>query len=361
MKWRALTPAHLCRCFGRMAGSRRLTGSRHRHRARPVFTRTGYFWFPNEVPHWRPWRRWGISASGYSLSFRILITTLLMQELEKNGAISLKGFYLRRFLRICPAFYAYIWFIVLAASSRYVLLEKGDLLHALTYTMNYHNARSWWLGHLWSLSVEEQFFSAAHPGLWGPPQGAPGVVAVRRIVSSHQVLDLVSAAPGYIGEYFNMLADTLAVGCVLALSRAWLARQPMYLRIFDSRVVIGAIPVIILITNFLLPHTRFSWLCGETVLNISIAAGIDWCIRNYETPFGKILNRQPMVAIGVLSYSIYLWQQPFLNPGARWWPSTFPVNMILAAGAALLSYLCVERPFLMLPAGSQRTRSRLSP
>ena len=87
-----------------------------------------------------------------------LITLLLLQENSRTGSIDLKQFYIRRSIRLFPAFYFYILCIALADMLGVITLFSGDLLHAATYTMNYHEERSWWLNHTWSLAVEEQFY-----------------------------------------------------------------------------------------------------------------------------------------------------------------------------------------------------------
>src|SRR5215831_9782405 len=87
-----------------------------------------------------------------------LITTLLLKEYTKTETISLRSFYLRRALRIFPAFYVYVAVICILAVLGVVSLLRGDVLHAVTYTMNYHTTRGWYLNHIWSLSVEEQFY-----------------------------------------------------------------------------------------------------------------------------------------------------------------------------------------------------------
>jgi len=58
------------------------------------------------------------------------------------------------------------------------------------------------------------------------------------------------------------------------------------------------------------------------------------------------LNSRPFVFVGLLSYSIYLWQQLFLNRYATSLPTSFPLNLSLALAAALASYYLVERPSL---------------
>jgi len=92
---------------------------------------------------------WRACISGY------LITTLLLKEHQRTGCISLKDFYVRRAYRILPAAYA---FMLVAMVAEWHTLSWANLLAALTYLSNYCHGGSWTLGHLWSLSVEEQFY-----------------------------------------------------------------------------------------------------------------------------------------------------------------------------------------------------------
>ena len=87
-----------------------------------------------------------------------LITRLLIAEHARTGRISLRGFYVRRVWRIFPAFYAFVGAMLAAWAIGWIALAPGDVVAALTYTMNYHYERSWGLGHIWSLSIEEQFY-----------------------------------------------------------------------------------------------------------------------------------------------------------------------------------------------------------
>jgi peptidoglycan/LPS O-acetylase OafA/YrhL len=60
------------------------------------------------------------------------------------------------------------------------------------------------------------------------------------------------------------------------------------------------------------------------------------------------LNWRPIVFIGVLSYSLYVWQQLFLNRGSGAWINAFPQNLCLTVVTALASYYLLEKPFLKL-------------
>src|SRR5271157_945604 len=106
--------------------------------------------------------RFGLAAAGVRTFFIIsgfLITKLLLKEIASKGTISLRAFYRRRVLRIFPAFYAY-WLVTLALVMVGLLaVPARDLAYAATYTINYVVDRSWSVGHLWSLAVEEQFYA----------------------------------------------------------------------------------------------------------------------------------------------------------------------------------------------------------
>src|SRR5262249_58389967 len=63
---------------------------------------------------------------------------------------------------------------------------------------------------------------------------------------------------------------------------------------------------------------------------------------------GRLLNARPMAGLGVLSYSLYLWQQPFLDAGSNLAMCRWPASLPLALACAVASHLLIERPFLRL-------------
>ena len=144
------------------------------------------------------------------------------------------------------------------------------------------------------------------------------------------------------------MADSLAIGCLLAGLRGRLHRNPVYLRLLSSRLFV-AIPCSIALFGIVLSgRPRISYAVGETITIICIGLCIDWCVTFHTGRVGQVLNWRPMVKIGILSYSIYLWQQLFMNrETASIWTS-FPLNIILTAGAALASYYVIEEPALGL-------------
>jgi peptidoglycan/LPS O-acetylase OafA/YrhL len=107
-------------------------------------------------------------------------------------------------------------------------------------------------------------------------------------------------------------------------------------------------------------------LVGQTLRNVGIALCIDWSMRNAESLVGRFLNWAPMIWVGALSYSLYLWQQIFLNRHSASFFCAFPINVMLAFAAAILSYYLIERPCLrarvrLFPSSSQKRTSAYPP
>jgi peptidoglycan/LPS O-acetylase OafA/YrhL len=263
-----------------------------------------------------------------------LITTLLLKEKAKNGSIDLVKFYLRRTFRIFPAAFFYITAVAIVA-------RPGYLVYAYTYMMCYASqARPWVLGHLWSLSVEEQFY-LVWPGAlilgfrWRKSIG----FAVLLLAPLARFL-FWQAGMHEIDEYFPAVADSLIMGCLLAFYR-----EPLKLRFpwLTKTAVFAVLGLLVLFSSHLLPKVRLQIAFGGIVPLIialflfSAIERADWFLNN---PLTK--------ALGILSYSLYLWQQPFLNRNVHTWWTAFPVNILLALLCALGSYWVVERPFLTL-------------
>ena len=293
-------------------------------------------------------------VSGY------LITTLLLEEHRKYGSISLLHFYFRRTFRIFPAFYVFVVAIMLADALGWVSLRENDILHAFTYTTNYHRDRAWELGHLWSLAVEEQFYLLWPMmflllGVRGAIAGAAAYMVIAPVV---RVLtwQLHPEQLAGVGETFQTVADAIATGCVLATARSWLGQKPAFLALQRSSWTLVFLALIILVANHFQGSITISFPVGETAMNVSIALCIDWCLRNPSSRLGAFLDWKPVVHVGLLSYSLYLWQQPFTNRDSDALVASFPLNLLCIVAAALASYHLIEKPFL---SWRQRLEGRL--
>jgi peptidoglycan/LPS O-acetylase OafA/YrhL len=299
--------------------------------------------------------RFGIAEVGVRVFFIIsgfLITTLLLQEINATGTVSLRGFYRRRVLRIFPAFYTY-WFITLAlVMAGLLVIPYREMAYAATYTINYVADRPWNLGHIWSLAVEEQFYALWPLALFllGRKRAfwlAGGVLLLVPPVRVAQFFLWPTHRSG-ITEEFQTIADCIAAGCLLAGCRDWLWGRASYRRFITSWKFWLA-PCAIVITSFMGAHPLLNWLIAIPVFNIAIALCIDrWTRVPHTDPVALFLNWKPVAFVGVLSYSLYLWQQPFLDRYSYHTWNRFPINIVLAFVFALGSYYAIERPFLNL-------------
>ncbi|MBI3280867.1 MAG: hypothetical protein HYZ57_13605, partial [Acidobacteria bacterium] len=150
-----------------------------------------------------------------------------------------------------------------------------------------------------------------------------------------------------IGTEFQTVMDSIAAGCLLAGFREEIWSRRWYRWFLESRLFL-VVPVVAALAIWAQPRSRFSMLIGGTALNIAIALIIDRCVRHPQDVVGRVLNWRPVAFVGVLSYSLYLWQQPFLNRNVAAATTSFPLNLLLAAAAATGSYYWIGRPFLRL-------------
>jgi peptidoglycan/LPS O-acetylase OafA/YrhL len=148
-----------------------------------------------------------------------------------------------------------------------------------------------------------------------------------------------------LNAYFTSVQDGLATGCLLAM--IW-PQLEAWSEMID-RWIIAIVAVTVVLPVLKLPH-GLQPLIGFSIINIGIALCIHHCIRRQY----RLLNAAPVVWIGTLSYSLYLWQQPFLREKSIYHAAslvtTFPVNIVCALLTACACHYGIEKPFLALRA-----------
>ncbi len=272
-----------------------------------------------------------------------LITSKLLAEKRKSGTILIPRFLLQRAFRLLPASYLMILVSVTLAYFGYLHIETGAIVHAFTYTMNFYRPSSDSLVHLWSLSVEEQFYL-----LW------PFVVLFCSFRNSKIVCicvlfvcPLLRAWGWYLGGIdhnllftrFDMQADSLAVGCLLAMVEVKLPRW-----LFSTPVALGSL-FMILAVGFLSSRIP-SLIILEITSSALCAAVLIRCLTFKSLLISRCLSWKPLTWLGTVSYSLYLWQQMFtMAPPKLSWPIfSFPYNLPSALCCATLSYYLLEKP-----------------
>ncbi len=282
-----------------------------------------------------------------------LITGLLFRELEKTAKLNLPKFYFRRTLRIFPPYYFYLLCFLLASSIHLIETSRTYVIPALTYTSNYIFPVDWNLVHTWSLSVEEQFYLIFPVTLF--LLGRRKIVwLLTSIVVICPFLRLIDfhlfgeSKAVWIYNGFHANADGLALGCLFAVFYDKLVDSVSYQKMLRSPLIF-VVPIILLVVNSLINSPLIYLGMIFTISNFLIVLCIDWSIKNHEsTIFGRFLNSAPMRQIGIMSYSMYLWQQPFLNQDFPFWYSKFPQNFIFIAIFSSISYFFVEKLSLKL-------------
>lgn len=278
-----------------------------------------------------------------------LITTLLLQEMAATGHIHLLRFYFRRTLRIFPPYYTLLFVLIVLRLSGVIALSQADIFPALTYTSNYFTRASWYVGHTWSLAVEEQFYLLWPATLLWLGQRRAVVCAAALLVLCPVLRTLAIFHIWHSPEStaFEIVADSLACGCLLALLREWLHTQRWYAGLLNARGFF-ILPLLIVGMSALHCSTKIYHSIGLSFINIGTALCVDWCITWPAGTVGRWLNARGLVFIGGLSYSLYLWQQVFLNRTATTMITAFPLNLLLTLAAALVSYYLIETPALRL-------------
>jgi peptidoglycan/LPS O-acetylase OafA/YrhL len=308
-----------------------------------------------------------IGVSAFFALSGFLITLLLVREQRREGRISLRQFYRRRALRIMPAYATYLAFLLLLAVGGGLTLTARDWTAALTYSMNFVDHPSWEVGHAWSLSVEEQFYLVwpVLVLLLSPARAVPMVVGYLAVAPIVRAVMLVETGSVEVIEQATLLhIDAIAAGSLLALlstNAALVARFSPAAGTAARGVLIGAGCLLLSYSFEELAPFRMRYF-NETLrysVDAAALATIVWCAPfAASTWLGRVLESRAFTTVGMLSYSLYLWQQPFLNPHGSQWFNAPPVSLLLTVCAAVASYYFVEAPFLRLKNGGYAKPSR---
>ncbi|RWY57352.1 acyltransferase family protein [Mucilaginibacter gilvus] len=296
-----------------------------------------------------------IGSLGVNMFFVLsgfLITTLCIKEKVITGTLSLKNFYIRRALRILPVAYLYIALII---ALNYILNLNISWLNILSSAFfaadfSYFKKLSfhWNLGHFWSLAVEEQFYFIF-----------PVFIKKKFAVFVALVMFILFVLPVILYlQSANILPNS---GLLYALTHFLVKFQAISLGCFFSVLCFKGylnfgklrpfITVICLVIIFWIKYDDFFSLKAVfSNLFLSVLTGfiiVNSIYQATDITF-KVFNFKPLATIGILSYSIYIWQQLFVSNDPKFWPSSYPINFLFIAIVPCLSYYYYESFFLRL-------------
>jgi peptidoglycan/LPS O-acetylase OafA/YrhL len=310
-----------------------------------------------------------------------LITSLLLEERQRRGAVSLNLFYIRRGLRLLPALALLLAVhLVYALQQGLSIKREAEALASIAFyasnvTQSVHKFMPAELSHTWSLAVEEQFY-LVWPGLLlvllsaraftksGRERLPLGWTFVGALLLTNVARIIVWRTQGYPAAYMLPYchADGLIVGCGLAFLRRD-GRLPVKGAAVAGWLGLGAL----LAFALFYPQTSSRnaiYYGGYTLIALASAAIINAVLVGEER-LNRAFSWTPLVATGRVSYGLYLWHVMIFelllqhNLGLGRWPRAI-LGLVLSLAATLVSWFVVEQPALRLKT-RYSTRPRVSP
>lgn len=291
-----------------------------------------------------------------------LITKILFHNKEIPNSSGnqrwkqIKSFIIRRTLRIFPIYYILLIFLYFTNGNEF----KDNIIYYVTYTSNYlfFNTQNWhgFVGHLWSLAVEEQFYI-----FW------PFIILFslkkRILILLIGVIVFGTLYPYFIQENMSSIltfscVNAFGLGALLSYSEVYI---PKFKNTFYSVVKTLFLPLLIFL---LLQLLIFKWPYFPLRLITSLLTVrlILYCIEeDCKSLFFNFLNLKLMSFIGSISYGIYLFHNfvpSYWNRILRTYNLQFPFQMeginyiekIVQFGLLILisylSWICIEKPIL---------------
>lgn len=287
-----------------------------------------------------------------------VITRLLIIEERDYGSISLRGFYTRRVFRILPVFYLFILLVCCTSGLGWTpVAPKSVILAALFLRSLRFHGTDWFLGHSWSLSVEEQFY-IVFPLFWvmsKPQRKARLLLATFAIFLTWGAL----VPWGIFAKTFSGSA-IIGFGCVNGGALLAVCEE-------RARGVAGKVPhwATLLVAVFLfarpVPYSRLT----ESLYGLFIPFAVALLLMHTVVQKGwasAALKTRGIQWVGLISYSAYLWQQLFTAPagfyGSPKAANVFHLSLPLLILVAATSFYCIERPCVRL---GRRLSANLQP
>lgn len=305
-----------------------------------------------------------------------LITGILISEVEEEGTIDLKNFWLRRIRRLVPAVMSMaVVIIFVSAVVNKIIFTKGckDFLASV---LGFNN---WWqifnkvsyfeaagvpspFTHCWSLAIETQFYLIYPLILLGiyklvksrgegrAKRGLlfAGVTLLLALISVILMIVLFDPQQDASRVYYgtDTRAFSLLFGALLAI--LWDYRMVPRRLSASVNMVLGSVSfAVLLVMTIAINGSSNFWYRGGQFVGTILTVLVIYTVSGRKTWLSRFLSNPVLKWIGDRSYSIYLWHYPIIlliSKGikASWWITL--IEIVLSVVLAELSYRFIETP-----------------
>jgi peptidoglycan/LPS O-acetylase OafA/YrhL len=308
-----------------------------------------------------PWFAGGfVGVDVFFVLSGFLITGLLAREVSRSGRVRIGHFWARRVKRLLPASATVLAFSALVTWLYLPITQRqdfgGDIRAAALYVVNWRLAArsvdylaedvgASPVQHYWSLSVEEQFYlvwpvlmlivAVIAAKRWR--QGAFVALGVLTVASFAYSVQQTSSSPATAFFVSTTRIWELGIGALLALSATRVAKLPEQLRAIGGWLGIALIAYAVLVFDGSTSWPGANALVPTVGAALMIASGIAPTKGSPQ----RLLSLPPMVWIGGLSYSIYLWHWPMLVAAQAKYPHLrLRWTVLLMLASIVPAWLC---------------------
>lgn len=296
-----------------------------------------------------------------------LITTILITEHGRTGAINFRNFYARRFLRLAPALVvtcAVAGVGMMICENRFPATE---IALSLSYTANWaialYDYHLTWMNHCWSLSIEEQFYLiwpllivGLERSVRSPRTKVQVLIVGAVLIAVYRAVKVGVYTDNRINFGLDTRMDTLMVGAALAYVVQGMSGTQLsdvaskLLGRFLAPIALAGIFAVINTVTWYSPW--MGWIGYVLVAGAAMFVIADLVLGRHSL-LAPPLAWRPMVFIGRISYGLYLFHLPVYYMVEHAMPEAplvtrFVVKVVISVTVATASYYLVEKRFLKL-------------
>jgi peptidoglycan/LPS O-acetylase OafA/YrhL len=282
----------------------------------------------------------GINLGTVGVELFFVLSGLLMARVLFVQRTSFSTFYRRRISRIFPSVFTYL----IVITTIFFLINKDvafrELFSAITFTNNYFQTKDWKMpfGHIWSLSVEEHAYVilsiAAYWCRTRDKTALPPIAGILTVILL--AIGVYSLLPSNHAPGFNLRTEVASFGIFLS--------GFLTLAVHQNRITLARwwITPLMLVTGILVHW----WSVPDFVRLIIGPAALGLAINGMPSAPGwllSIFNSRWLRTLGIYSFSLYLWQQPFYQ--LTHFDGLSPVlGLMFSLGVGWLAFHLIENP-----------------